>query len=88
MLRHGAQRSDLLFRGVWVGGAVGIVTGAVGALAVVDPEDHGFHSVFLSGVRGRSLFNTLRWLRPQRVRGTRPVERVNVFAPVAEHAID
>jgi hypothetical protein len=54
----------------------------------VDPEDHGFHSVFLSGVRGRSLFNTLRWLRPQRVRGTRPVERVNVFAPVAEHAID
>ena len=88
MLRHGAQRSDLLFRGVWVGGAVGIVTGAVGALAVVDPEDHGFHSVFLSGVRGRSLFNTLRWLRPQRVRGTRPVECVNVFAPVAEHAID
>ena len=88
MLHHGAQRSDLLFRGVCVGGAVGIVTGGVGALAVVDPGDHGFHSVFLSGVRGRSVFNTLRWLRPQRVRSARPAERVNIFAPVVEHGIE
>ena len=90
MLRHGAQRRDLLFRGVWVGGAVGIVTGAVGALAVVDPGDHGFQSVFLSGVRGRSLFNTIRLVRPQRRRGFRATERINIFAPVdvVEHAND
>jgi hypothetical protein len=90
MLRHGAQRRDLLFRGVWIGGAVGIVTGAVGALAVVDPGDHGFQSVFLSSVRGRTLFNILRLVRPQRTRGLRvsSAERINVFTPVVEHVDD
>lgn len=85
MLRHGAQRRDLLFHGVWVGGAIGIVTGAVGALAVVDPGDHGFRSVFFSGVRGRSIFHMLRLLGPQRmIRDPEAVERVDIFAAVAE----
>lgn len=86
MLRHGAERRDLLWRGVWSGGAIGVVMGGVGALAVVDPGDHGFSSVFLSGVRGRSLFSMLRWLRPQVLRrGRTPeAERVDVFAPIEE----
>ena len=60
--------------------------GGVGALAVVDPGDHGFSSVFLSGVRGRSLFSMLRWLRPQVLRrGRTPeAERMDVFAPIEE----
>ena len=57
------KQEYLLWRGVWSGGAIGVVMGGVGALAVVDPGDHGFSSVFLSGVRGRSLFSMLRWPR-------------------------
>ena len=89
MLQHGAQRGDLLARGVAIGGAVGVVLGGVGALAVVDPGDHGFGSVFLSGVRGRTLLTMCRkWWSPARGRGgSDPKARVDLFAPVGGDAL-
>ena len=84
MLQHGMQRGDLLVRGVAVGGAVGVVLGGIGALAVVDPGDHGPLTVFLSGVRGRTLLTMWRkwWGAARGIGGSEPASRVDLFAPV------
>eukprot|EP01051_Picozoa_sp_SAG22_P015484 SAG22_NODE_2028_length_3118_cov_1.428619_2_plen_116_part_00 len=70
MLYYGARRMDLLRKGVCVGAPIGMVLGALGALAVVHPEDHGFARVFLSGLHGRTLWSMTRRRVPARLGGT------------------
>lgn len=86
MAKYGAQRGDLLLRGVLAGAAFGTGLGCVGALAIVHPNDHGFGRVFLTGLQGQTLLSMARRRLPRILGGTRdlargPTERVDIFAP-------
>jgi hypothetical protein len=87
MVKYGAERRDLLMRGVMAGGAFGTGLGCFGALAVVHPLDHGFGRVFLSGLQGRTILSMARRRLPARLGGMSGhsagglAERVDIFAP-------
>lgn len=54
LLYYGMQRLDLVVRGLKLGSALGVAYGLYYGLVAVDPENHGFRSVFWAGLVGFS----------------------------------
>lgn len=55
IIHYGAQRADLVCRGLKWGGIAGAVIGWFTGLARVNPDNHGFFSVFWAGFTGSSF---------------------------------
>lgn len=61
---HGVQRVDLVLQGLSWGACAGALAGWFHALVVVNPERHGFRSVFWAGFTGEATLGAwASWLR-------------------------
>eukprot|EP00933_Yihiella_yeosuensis_P016657 TRINITY_DN14137_c1_g2_i2.p1 TRINITY_DN14137_c1_g2~~TRINITY_DN14137_c1_g2_i2.p1 ORF type:complete len:382 (-),score=48.80 TRINITY_DN14137_c1_g2_i2:100-1164(-) len=75
VVRHGAQRFDLVCRGLKWGACLGASMGWFHGLVVVNPDSHGICSVFWAGLTGSTLGSFGRGLRPLSGRS----RRVSIF---------
>lgn len=79
---HGAQRTDLVCKGLRWGTGFGLVFGCFHGLVHVDPERHGIRSVFWTGVTGQATLGALfGWRHPLSTVEYRGVPRIDVFKP-------
>lgn len=67
LLYYGMQRLDLVVHGLKLGSALGVAYGLCHGLVAVDPENHGFRSVFWAGLVGFSSNPSISFCGNQRV---------------------
>eukprot|EP00929_Paragymnodinium_shiwhaense_P048210 TRINITY_DN24407_c0_g1_i1.p1 TRINITY_DN24407_c0_g1~~TRINITY_DN24407_c0_g1_i1.p1 ORF type:complete len:351 (+),score=50.45 TRINITY_DN24407_c0_g1_i1:72-1124(+) len=62
----GCKRTDLVLGGLCWGAGVGLLAGCLQGLVYVNPENHGFRSVFLNGITGRTTRSAMKCERRRR----------------------